>query len=227
MKKILATLLALCLALTLTVSVFADGSRTDPSRVEPARPGTSSGNGASGTTVSKDTYSAVDANGAPVVATVGLETAGPVYEEVAGYGVIGLYNISILSATNGIVTVDVYAPGVTSDCVVIVRDEWELLEGANLKVNGDRASFSFPADLANTYHYFAIVKGFESVSVDTAKEDTDQAPDEEQVDVGDTDTEEPAETTPAPAEQNPPTGLALAVVPMIVAAAAVVVSKRR
>ena len=61
-------------------------------------------------------------------------------------------------------------------------------------------------------------------TVTTPTEETDQAADDEQVDVGDTD--EPAETTPAPAEQNPPTGLVLAVVPMLVAAAAAVVAKK-
>ena len=54
-----------------------------------------------------------------------------------------------------------------------------------------------------------------TLTVAVFAEPTDQVSDDEQVDVGDT--EEPTET-PAPAtESNPPTGIALAVVPMMVA----------
>ena len=63
-----------------------------------------------------------------------------------------------------------------------------------------------------------------TLTVAVFAEPTDQVSDDEQVDVGDT--EEPTET-PAPApESNPPTGIALAVVPMMVAAAAAVVAKK-
>lgn len=62
-----------------------------------------------------------------------------------------------------------------------------------------------------------------NVDVDTPAEDTDQTPDDEQVTVDDG---EPAET-PKEDDKNPHTGVALAVIPMVVAAAAIVVSKRK
>ena len=139
-----------------------------------------------------------------------------------------------------IVNIDVYAPGATADSKVIVRDEWEVLDGVTLTVNGNRAVISAPAGVLNTWHYVAIVNEWDAVDVanpqqsnENKEESEDVTDDTPAVDVE----EEPAETTPAeetpaepaPAEteQNPTTGIALAVVPMIVSAAAAVISKRR
>lgn len=231
MKKILALVLALCLTLALTCTAFADKSPTlDPS---PSIPGDKSPTinnnptvepwgGVSSGVVDKFTYSATDANGAPVMISVVAATAGDIYDEVSAFGAKGVFNISVLSASTGPITINVYCKGASNNSKVIVRDAWELLEGANLKVSGDRVTFTADAETINKWHYFAVVDNFEAVPVDTPTEAGDNTEDVEgdSVNVGD--------NTPAPApEKNPTTGVALAVVPMIVAAAAIVASKKR
>ena len=100
--------------------------------------------------------------------------------------------------------------------------------------------FTVPAETVRQWKYFAIVKSFNTVDVEVPGQGTDQDGENEgegdEMSAGDTDTDtpeegdtttpEPEETTPAP-EQNPPTGVVLAVVPMVVAAAAIVISKKR
>lgn len=221
MKKILAIVLAVCLTLALTCTAFADKSPTlnDYSPVLDPWGGVSSGNEA----ISKLTYSATDANGSPVMVAIAFVTAGAEYDEIAAYGVKGMYCINVLSAVSGPITIDVYCKGASSSSKVIVRDAWELLEGANLKVSGDRVTFTADAEMINKYNYFAVVDNFEAVDVDTPTEPGDNGEDVEggdDVNVNDTD------NTPAP-EKNPGTGVALAVVPMMVAAAAIVASKKR
>lgn len=218
MKKILALVLALCLTLALTCTAFADKSPTvDPS---PFVPNVNPNAGVSSGTTSKLTYSATDANGAPVMITSVAITEGEVYDEVKAFGVKGVFNLSVLSAVTGPITINVYCKGASNNSKVIVRDAWELLEGANLKVSGDRVTFTADAETINKWHYFAVVDNFEAVPVDTPTEAGDNTEDVEgdSVNVGD--------NTPAP-EKNPTTGVALAVVPMIVAAAAIVASKKR
>lgn len=218
MKKILAFVLALCLTLALTCTAFAKGSPT----VKPFNPSPSlnAGGGASSNSTSKFTYSATDASGAPVMITSVAITEGAIYDEVSAFGAKGVFNISVLSATTGPITINVYCKGASNNSKVIVRDAWELLEGANLKVSGDRVTFTADAETINKWHYFAVVDNFEAVPVDTPTEAGDNTEDVEgdSVNVGD--------NTPAP-EKNPTTGVALAVVPMIVAAAAIVASKKR
>ena len=74
-------------------------------------------------------------------------------------------------------------------------------------------------------NYSASLPVENSVVVETATEPTDQAPDDENVDVGDTETPEPS---PAPApETNPPTGLALPLFAAAATASALVIAKRK
>lgn len=226
MKKILALVLALCLTLALTCTAFADKSPTlDPSpSIDPSPfvPNVNPNGGVSSGATSKFTYSATDANGAPVMITMVAVTEGAIYDEVAAFGVKGVFNLSVLSAVTGPITINVYCPGASSNSKVIVRDAWELLEGANLKASGDRVTFTADAETINEWHYFAIVDNFEAVAVDTPTEAGDNTEDVEGDNVNVDD------NTPAPApEKNPTTGVALAVVPMIVAAAAIVASKKR
>lgn len=238
MKKILALVLALCLTLSLSVAAFAaDGSgsvdpsgEVTPGSTIPSDPG-----------ASKTTYSATDSQGRPVNSNIEVQTSGPLFEELKDNAPVAVYAITLTSSVDGNVTFDVYAPGASSGDTVLVRDEWEVLEGANLTVSGARASFTVPAETVRQWKYFAIVKSFNTVEVEDPKQGTDQ--DGESEGEGDTmvagDDETPAEgegdttTTPEPEQSaptqsdNPPTGVVLAVVPMIVAAAAIVVSKKR
>ena len=209
MKKILAIVLAVCLTLSLSVAVFANGSIVLPP---------SSGVGSSDPTISANTYSAVDASGALLSVKAVKETAGAVYDEIAAYGVVALFNLDIYSNVTGSVTFDLYAPGATKDSVVIVRDAWEA-GLATFTVNGDRVKITIDADLVKTYHYVAIVNNFDGIDVNVPQQSTDNVDDEPGDDITVTDT--------TPKDENPKTGVALAVVPMMVAAAAVVASKRR
>ena len=227
MKKILAILLAVCLTLSLSVVAFAAdkspdtsvGSVVDPSDME----------------AQKTTYFATDAEGRPINSHIDFITAGPEYNEVVGYQVVGVYAITLYSSRDDdtLITFDVFAPDASENDIVLVRDEWDVLEGANLKVNGNRATFTVPAGTVKQWKYFAIVKDFNTVEVEDPKQDTgnvtDDPADGDEMNAGDQ-TEDPKEedNTPAPSESdNPPTGVVLAVVPMIVAAAAIVISKKR
>lgn len=237
MKKILALVLALCLTLSLSVAAFASSPSVSP-EPSPEIPGPSTPSGGT----SKFDYGATGPNGEPLQVTVEYMDSGSLFEEVKEYNPVAVYALSIRSDVDGNVTFDVYAPGASSGDIVLVRDEWEVLEGANLTVSGARASFTVPAETVRQWKYFAIVKSFNTVEVEDPKQGTDQ--DGESEGEGDTmvagDDETPAEgegdttttpepeQTPAPSEsENPPTGVVLAVVPMIVAAAAIVVSKKR
>ena len=256
MKKILAFVLALCLTLSLSVAAFAAGPDSpsvgpdspivnpDPAPPKPDDPtpppvnpnGQATGNtsGSVGSSASKFVYTAKTASGVPLTASIDSITTGDVYNEVKGYGVIAVYYVAITSAVSAdeMVNIEVYAPGVTKDCVVLVRDEWEVLEDVTLTVNGNKAVISAPAGVLNTWHYVAIVSNYEVQDVETPSEPGSN--DDETEDVTEAPTvEAPAEETPTetpaatPAETNPTTGIALAVVPMLVAAAAVVASKKR
>lgn len=225
MKKLLAFLLALCLTLTLSVSVFADAS------VQIA-PGAGAG---APNLVSKYNYSAVDSTGRPVNIYVRIveehgvfaDIEDPIYDEIKSDAIDNLYYISVLSNdVIGPITLNVYAPGASEDDIVIVRDEWEVLEGANLRVDGDRAFFTVDAQVINQWHYFAIVKTFDEVNVNAPQEDTDNNAEEEGDDTLNVDDNDD-NTAAAPAEKNPETGIVLAVLPMVVAAAAIVISKKR
>lgn len=238
MKKILALVLALCLTLSLSVAAFASSPSVSP-EPSPEIPGPSTPSGGT----SKFDYGATGPNGEVLQVNVDFMDAGSVYEEVKGYTPRGVYALSIRSAVDGNVTFDVYAPGASASDVVIVRvgNKWQVLDGANLRVSGARAYFTVPAEMVRQYMYFAIVKDFNTVDVEVPGQGTDQDGENEgegdEMSAGDTDTDtpeegdttttpEPEETTPAP-EQNPPTGVVLAVVPMVVAAAAIVISKKR
>ena len=240
MKKILAILLALCLVLSLSLTAFAADKSPElspelpPAPVNPGAAGGSAAGGANSSTTGKYVYKVTTASGAPLTADIQAVNSGDIYDEIKGAGVVVMYYITITSSVNPdeIVNIDVYAPGVTSDCDVLIYDEWEL--GSNLGVsfaaNGNRATITGPAGAFNTWHYVAIVSDAAKV-VEVPQEGTNQ--DEEGEDVNETPVVdvEPEDNTPAPApsanDANPGTGIALAVVPMIVAAAAVVVSKKR
>lgn len=230
MKKFLAILLALCLTLTLSVSVFADGSIFLNDFIAP---------GAEQQSLNKYTFSATDANGHPVEIVVRIVNDGDrvhtpeeeeILDEIAGYDPVDLYRVDILTHnTTGPVTLNVYAPGASEDDIVIIRDEWEVLENANLRVDGDRAYFTTTAELIEEWHYFAIVKQFDTVDtvdVNAPQEDTDNNAEEEGDDTLNVDDNDD-NTAAAPAEKNPETGIVLAVLPMVVAAAAIVISKKR
>ena len=231
MKKILALVLALCLTLSLSVAAFASSPSVSP-EPSPEIPGPSTPSGGT----SKFDYGATGPNGEPLQVTVEYMDSGSLFEEVKEYNPVAVYALSIRSDVDGNVTFDV-----SNGDTVLVRDEWEVLEGANLKVNGARATFTVPAETVRQWKYFAIVKSFNTVDVEVPGQGTDQDGESEgegdEMSAGDTDTDtpeegdttttpEPEETTPAP-EQNPPTGVVLAVVPMVVAAAAIVISKKR
>lgn len=244
MKKILALVLALCLTLSLSVAAFAaDGSGSvDPSgTVDPSGEVTPGSTIPSDPGASKTTYSATDSQGRPVNSNIEVQTSGPLFEELKDNAPVAVYAITLTSSVDGNVTFDVYAPGASNGDTVLVRDEWEVLEGANLKVNGARATFTVPAETVRQWKYFAIVKSFNTVEVEDPKEGTEQDGESEgegdEMSAGDTDTDTPEEgdatTTPEPEQsaptesENPPTGVVLAVVPMVVAAAAIVISKKR
>ena len=236
MKKILALVLALCLTLSLSVVAFASSPSVSP-EPSPEIPGPSTPSGGT----SKFDYGATGPNGEPLQVTVEYMDSGSLFEEVKEYNPVAVYALSIRSDVDGNVTFDVYAPGASNGDTVLVRDEWEVLEGANLKVNGARATFTVPAETVRQWKYFAIVKSFNTVDVEVPGQGTDQdgesegegdtmvAGDDETPAEGEGDTTTPEpEQTPAPSEsENPPTGVVLAVVPMIVAAAAIVISKKR
>ena len=245
MKKILAILLAVCLTLSLGVVAFAsdNSGAVDPSGA--VTPGTPDINNPE---IGKLVSSATAADGSRVDATIDpLPSNDPIsQEEEVKDSSIQIYETSV--GTNvpdsTEITYNAYcndADEYTADqLAVAVRDDWELLEGANLQVSGNRVTFTVKAGVIRQWKYFAIVvrDKFNTVDVENPAEGTDNEGDTEGDDTmnaGDTD-ETPAEgedTTPvepettAPAEQNPPTGVVLAVVPMIVAAAAIVISKKR
>ncbi len=230
MKKILAILLAVCLTLSLSVVAFASEVSPSPEPETPSTPDISNPE------IGKLVSSATAANGSRVDASVTvLPSADPIAAELKDNTPVAVYAIDIRSAVDdGVnVTFDVYAPGASENDIVLVRDEWDVLEGANLKVNGNRATFTVPAGTVKQWKYFAIVKDFNTVEVEDPKQDTgnvtDDPADGDEMNAGDQ-TEDPKEedNTPAPSEsENPPTGVVLAVIPMIVAAAAIVISKKR
>ena len=235
MKKILAIVLALCLALSLSVAAFAVDSAGIDSPVIP-NPGIGSApSGVTSSTAGKYTYSVTTASGLSLTASIDAISTGDIYNELAGAGVVAMYYISITStiSPDEIVSIDVFAPGVTNDCAVVVRDAWEVLPEVTMAANGNRATITGPAGIFNTWHYVAIVSNTDSdVIVNTPQEPTDTDEEEENVDAETpaVDVEpdaEPEAQAPAADDSNPTTGIALAVVPMIVAAAAVVVSKKR
>ena len=218
MKKILSSVLAICLALALSVTAFAAEGSVQLSPVVEANPSVSDNSG----TLGKYVYTATDADGVPVEARIDTTTSfDSELADQGASGVAGVYAISV-SKTSGPITIDVYVADPGKAKMVLVRDDWEVLDGASLKVNGHRATFTADAAIINQYTYFALVESFDTVTVDQATEGGEGQGDD--VNVGDTETTEPA---PETTEKNPTTGVALAVVPMMVAAAAVVVSKKR
>ena len=220
MKKILSSALAICLALVLSVTAFAAEGSVQLSPTVPTDPSVNENSASLG----KYVYSAVDADGVPVEARIDTTTSfDSELADQGASGVAGVYSITV-SKTSGPVTIDVYVANPEKAKVVLVRDDWEVLEGAELKVSGNRATFTADAAVINQYHYFALVESFDTVTVDEATEGSEG--DGDDVNVGDTET---TDTTPetTETEKNPTTGVALAVVPMMVAAAAVVVSKKR
>lgn len=231
MKKILAIVLALCLTLSLSVAAFAVDSAEIDSPVL-TNPGTGSAS-STGATTGKYTYSVTNASGLPLTAVIEAVSTGDIYNELTGAGVVVMYYVNITAAVSPdeVVSIDVYAPGVTNDCAVVVRDAWEVLPEVTMTANGNRATITGPAGVFNTWHYVAIVSNSDSdVIVKTPQEPTDTDEEEENVDTETpaVDVEpEPEYNAPAADDSNPTTGIALAVVPMIVAAAAVVVSKKR
>ena len=220
MKKILAIVLALSLALSLSVVAFANGSPSVSPELPPPSINPGGGVNTGSSTVSKYSWSATDSNGAPVLVDVAYVDASAFADELDPSTVVQIYSLKVVTG-NGPITFNVYAPGASNSDTVIVRDAWEVVPGANLKVSGDRATFTVDADVVNTYSYVAIVTSFDDVEIVNPSEPGDTDTDDTDIDVGDTDTQAPAK------DNNPKTGVALAVVPMIVAAAAVVVSKRR
>ena len=245
MKKILAILLALCLVLSLSVTAFANGSvqgsvegdkpgenKPQPVNPNPGAAGGSSANGANNSTTGKFVYTVTTASGTPLTADIQAVASGDIYDEIKAAGVVAMYYISITSAVSPdeVVEINVYAPGVNSDCAVVVRDAWEVLPDVTMTANGNRATITGPAGVFNTWHYVAIVSNADSdVIVNVPQEGTEQGEEGEEVDetpVVNVD-ETPEDNAPAANDANPGTGIALAVVPMIVAAAAVVVSKKR
>ena len=234
MKKILAIVLALCLALSLSMTAFAVDSAEIDSPVI-TNPGTGSASGSSSNTASKYSYSVKTESGLALTAIIDAVSSGAIYDELKSAGIVAMYYVDIKSPVSAdeIVSLDVYAAGVTNDCAVVVYDEWELGSefGVSFTANGNRATITGPAGVFNTWHYVAIVSNADSdVIVKTPQESTDTDEEEENVDVEtpDVDVEpEPEDNAPAADDSNPTTGIALAVVPMIVAAAAVVVSKKR
>ncbi len=229
MKKILSIALALCLALSLSVSVFASAMHNQSPEVGPSyspsitvTPGTTAGSAAA----SKLTFSAKDASGKPVTAQVSVVTGGSEYKEIEAYEVVGMWDISVLSANSGLVTFDLYCTSAPSkDDIVIVRDAWEAGLATLDSVSGNRATITVDAALINQYHYIALVKSFDAVTVAPPTQGTENDEDNADDDADNFDAADEPATTPA--DTNPTTGVALAVVPMMVAAAAVVASKRR
>ena len=213
MKKILSIALALCLALALTVSVFADGSVTlDRSPVVSGGGVNTSGN----TAASKGTVNA-SINGVPAQVVFGDAVASGITAKKA-------FTLNLISAVAGALTVDFYCEGVENGDVLVqyVNGAWVPVEGATVKADGNRAIITLNSSVLKDGNIFAIVKA-DVVEVPVPSDTTTQNTDTD--DEGDTttvdDTEEPAK------EENPKTGLALAVVPMVVAAAAIAISKRR
>lgn len=230
MKKILAFVLALCLTLSLTVVAFA----------APNSPSGGAGFASSTAGANKYSYSASTASGLPLSASVDTVTSGEIVDDLKSAGVVGAYYLSVNSAVadTEMVNVDVYAPGASADGVVVARDgsSWKVLPNVTFTVNGDRVTITAPAGVINDLHYFAIVSKWDVTDVDNPQQGTENNEENEDVDdtkapeVDATEDTEPEDTTPAPApaeDKNPTTGVALAVIPMIVSAAAAVISKRR
>lgn len=218
MKKILSIALAVCLALSLSISVFASSVTLPPP---------SNNDYSDSPLVSKYTYGATDATGKRVQVTVDvLNNNSDIGKEISDCDPVGVYALSVGAGVSDdtVVTFDVYAPGASNGDTVLVRDAWDILEGANLVVNGDRARFSATAGTVRKWTYFAIVKNTDSVNVNVPQEAPGTTDDPEQnpgdINVGDGDEEEKK-------DENPKTGVVLALVPMMVAAAAIVVSKKR
>ena len=233
MKKILAIVLALCLVLSLGVVASAKDSSPAVPPENPAggMPGLpnyhfSSSTGASSVAAKETAYLTI--NGSLVNgATFSQVTSGPVFGEVAAYDATGVAYIDLPAGVTGPVEIEMYAPNTDPEtAVVLVRDEWEVLDGANLEVYGNRVVFTADAETIKAWHYFAIVNNYTAVNVDVPAEQGDTEEDPAEGD--DMTVDDGADAAPAEEpEKSPVTGIALAVVPMMVAAAAIVVSKKR
>ena len=224
MKKILAIVLALCL--TLSLCVVASAADTSPSVPPPSGDGATGMAGATGGYAAATAKSVVgvSVNGVTVNgATVAYVENGPVFDELAGQGVTGMLYVDLPAGITGPVTLDILAPGTTENAVVLLRDAWEVVENAGLVVLGDRVEFTIDAAVLKEYHYVAVANNYTTVDVIPPAE---QADTEEDSAEGDADMTVD-DTNDVEADPNPITGVALAVVPMMAAAAAIVISKKR
>ncbi len=227
MKKILAIALALCLTLSLAVTAFANNSPSlSPEIPEEVNPGNGVSTGSE--VVNDSSYGATNADGSFVRVSVSKANAGPEAADLADIigsseAIAGVWKITSIVGDNGEGTLNLPATGIDSSKTYEVwqDDGWELVEGATVKFDGNRVLITMNLSSLKADPFIALVEA-DKVAVSTPSDTTEQQGDDEgddTVDLGDT--EEPAK------EENPKTGLALAVVPMAVAAAAIVVSKRR
>ena len=222
MKKVISILLAVCLLAAMTCTAFAaddhSGAMPKPSIDVQNKYDTNAS--AAGSANLKFTLERLPNDDAHVLSG-------------SGYGVVGGFSASVFSPVPGgtLVTFDTYLPEASDgdQLVAFVDGEWVLVDGANVTKNGDRVSFTVSVDLINKAHFFLIVNSFETVNVTVPQEGTEDLPDDDDanVDVNDGENVTEADTETDAPEQNPITGIAFAVVPMIFAAAAVIISKKR
>lgn len=244
MKKILSIVLALCLALSLSVAVFANGSPSPGVNGEGFVPGGSTGFGSAGAGFGFNLFSA-SSNGLPLLARSTREvptndpsfTVGVPEGATAVGGVEITFDPSTLAGLSdgATVTVDVGLPsGVTEGLTMCGDDAWEVIPGSSYTIDNGRLTIQMPAwFFKKGYTRIGFFDNWPTETVDIPAEPTDNDSDNEQVSEPAPEVDAPVDTeqtTPAdtaPVEQNPGTGIALAVVPMLVAAVAAVVSKRR
>ena len=254
MKKILAFVLALCLTLSLSVVAFAGpdspsiGGPDSPTPGNPSNPG--SNVGITGGSSDKNTYSATTADGRKVtfVPNIASSTEEPV-QALAELGVNTSNAVVMrLELPDGVtdplayISCEFYVGDIPDDAIIIIYDAWEVRPDVTFKRNGARVTVTAPAGVLQQYPYVAFVSAAEWNVVDVENPSQDTVTDDEPEKVGDDVPNvdvEPEDTTPAPApdtttpapapaeDNNPKTGVALAVIPMIVSAAAAVISKRR
>lgn len=96
-----------------------------------------------------------------------VEVSEDIHSEVADVcgKILGVYYIGLGNTDykpGDRVTVRVYAPGAKKDSMVLIRDEWEILKDAAMRIDGDYVEFTVDAGLIDKWHYFAIVDGFVS-----------------------------------------------------------------